>query len=101
LPALAHSHIGIAYNEQLRNNQNIGVIFPNNSLKLLYSFINWSRFSTEFMRKYTQLVLPTCIVPATITLIGGVFFQQNPFTLLQLSWISIGLNSLSAINLSW
>lgn len=84
-------------NDVAKDNSDLIVLDDN--FVSIHKAINWGRNIFENMRKFIVFQLTINIVVCLVMVLGGAVIGHNPFNVIQLLWINLAMDILSAIAL--
>jgi P-type E1-E2 ATPase len=76
------------------------IIFMDDNFNSVYNATLWGRNILDNIRKFLQFQLCVNIVCVTIVFIGGATLGNSPFSIIQLLWINLIMDTLAAIGLA-
>jgi P-type E1-E2 ATPase len=76
------------------------IIFLDDNFSSVYNATLWGRNILDNIRKFLQFQLCVNIVCVTIVLLGGATLGHSPFTVIQLLWLNLIMDTLAAIALA-
>lgn len=76
------------------------IIFLDDNFKSVFKATLWGRNILDNIRKFIQFQLPINIVCVTVCLLGGATLGTSPFSVIQLLWINLIMDTLAAISLA-
>lgn len=76
------------------------IIFLDDNFNSVFQATLWGRNILENIRKFVQFQLPINIVCVVIVLLGALSFGNSPFSVIQLLWINLIMDTLAAISIA-
>lgn len=100
--ALKHSHVGFCMGisgcEVAKDAADIIILDDN--FQSVYRATQWGRNILDNIRKFIQFQLTINIVCVFMVLLGGATLGNSPFSVIQLLWINMIMDTLAAISLA-
>lgn len=76
------------------------IIFLDDNFNSVFKATLWGRNILENIRKFVQFQLPINIVCVVIVILGAISFGNSPFSVIQLLWINLIMDTLAAISIA-
>jgi Ca2+-transporting ATPase len=76
------------------------IIFLDDNFNSVFKATLWGRNILENIRKFVQFQLPINIVCVVIVVLGAISYGNSPFSVIQLLWINLIMDTLAAISIA-